>query len=245
MSILKEIVKSKQKELNLVKSNKENFKKTFSRKEASIIWEIKLSSPKFDYSDQIDLEEVFKFYWKNDLVKWVSILIDETYFSWDIKRWYEFKKTYKKPTFFKEFVIDKRQIDWANYFWYDALLLLNRVLETKDLIEFINYSNLKNIYPVVEVDTKKDLEEVLEIDLDFAVAINCRNLWTMEIDRQKHFEIYESFEEKLKDKITFAFSWIDNIENTPWKKSPWGIEEYKQKFNWVLIWTYFMKQFIK
>lgn len=236
MNILNEIVNNKQKELDFIKSDKNRFKKIFSKKEASIIWEIKLASPKFDYSDQIDLEEIFKFYWTNDLVKGVSVLIDKTYFSWDINRGYDFKKTYNKPIFFKEFVIDIRQIDWASYFWYDAILLLKRILKIEKLIEFIKYSNLKDIYPVVEVDIKEDLEEILKIDLDFAVSINCRNLWTMEIDRQKHFEIYESFEKQLKDKITFAFSWIDDLAI---------IKEYKQKFNWVLIWTHFMKQFIK
>jgi hypothetical protein len=34
----------------------------------------------------------------------------------------------------------------------------------------------------------------------------------MEIDRKKHFSIIKKFENKLKDKLVFAFSGIDNLE---------------------------------
>jgi len=235
MNILKEIIKDKQKQLDLVKSDKNIFKQIFLEKKANIIWEIKLVSPKFDYSKQIDLKQVFHFYWNKKDIKAVSVLIDKKYFSWDIVRWYDFKRQYKKPIFFKEFVIEKRQIDGASYFWYDALLLLKRVLTLKKIIELINYSNQKNIFPIVEVDNTNDLGEVLKLDLDFGIAINCRDLWTMEINKNRHFEIYEKYKEKLEDKITFAFSWIYNLED---------IKEYKWKYNWVLIWTHFMKQLI-
>jgi indole-3-glycerol phosphate synthase len=171
-------------------------------------------------------------------------LIDEKFFAWDINRWKIFKQKYNKPIFFKEFVTEKTQIDWASYFGYDAILLLERVLDEKKIIEFIKYSNEKNIFPIVEVDTKLGLEKVLKLDQarelqesflqDFWIAINCRNLWTMEIDRKKHFSIIKSFEKKLKDKLVFAFSWIDDFKQ---------IQEYKWKFNWVLVGSYFMKNF--
>jgi indole-3-glycerol phosphate synthase len=214
------------------------FKKQFFEKNASVIWEIKLASPKFDYSSAIDLNKLFKLYWENNNIKAVSNLIDEKYFSWNTNRWKIFKQKYNKPIFFKEFVIDKKQIEHASYYWYDALLLLERVLELERLIWFINYSTIKNIYPIVEIDTEKWLKNVLKIsgDLDFWIAINCRNLWNMKIDRSKHFTIYNKFESQLKDKLVFAFSWIDDINQ---------IKEYTWKYNWVLIGTYFMKQIMK
>jgi hypothetical protein len=60
-------------------------------------------------------------------------------------------------------------------------------------------------------------------------------LWTMEIDRKKHFSIIKNFENKLEKRLVFAFSWIDNLEQ---------VKEYKNIFNWVLIGSYFIKQFI-
>jgi len=234
------------------KSNWEKFKKIFKEKNANIIWEIKIASPKFDYSDEINLEKVFEFYWKNNEIKAISNLIDEKYFSGDINRWKIFKQKYDKPIFFKEFVVSKTQIDWANYFGYDALLLLARVLDEEKLIEFIDYTNSKNIFPIVEVDCEEDMGRVLNIwrqnnnspiipfhkgdennNYDFWIAINCRNLWNMEIDRKKHFSIIKNFENKLKNKIIFAFSWIDNLEQ---------VKEYKWIFNGVLVGSYFMER---
>ncbi len=217
------------------KSDLKKFKEIFKEKNASLIAEIKLASPKFDYSDKIDLEKLFEFYWKNPEIKAVSNLIDKKYFSWDIVRGKIFKEKYNKPIFFKEFVIDKKQIDQASYFWYDAILILERILTEKKIKKFVKYSLKKNIFPIIEIDTKNWLEKILKLNIDFWIAINCRNLGTMKIDRKKHFEIYKKFEKILEKKLVFAFSWIDNLEQ---------IKEYKWKFNWVLVGSYFMENFI-
>ena len=234
MNILQKIIENKRQELELKKSNSIKFREIFKEKKANIIWEIKIASPKFDYSKNIDLEKVFDFYWKNNDIKAISNLIDKKYFSWDINRWKNFKQKYDKPIFFKEFVVSKTQIDWASYFWYDAILLLERVLNNEELIEFSDYSNKKNIFPIIEIDTEEWMEKVLKLNIDCWIAINCRNLWTMEIDRKRHFEIYNKFSEKLENKLVFAFSWIDNLEQ---------VIEYKNKFNWVLVGSYFMESF--
>jgi indole-3-glycerol phosphate synthase len=79
--ILAEIVQNKKNELKEVKSNKNLFKKIFAQKNANIMGEIKLASPKFDYSARISLDEIFKFYGENELIKAVSVLIDKKYFK--------------------------------------------------------------------------------------------------------------------------------------------------------------------
>lgn len=235
MSILDEIIENKKQELETTKSDSKKFQEIFKEKNANLIAEIKLASPKFDYSDKIDLEKLFDFYGNHSDIKAISNLIDEKYFSWDILRWKKFKQNYNKPIFFKEFVVEKRQIDGANYFAYDAILLLQRVLTENQLIEFTNYANERNIFPIIEIDTEQGMEKVLKLGLNAWIAINCRNLWTMEIDRKRHFEIYDKFKKELENKLVFAFSWIDDLKQ---------VEDYKWKFNWVLIWTYFMKNFI-
>lgn len=238
MNILDEIIENKKVELNNRKSNKEIFKSIFNNKKANIIWEIKLASPKFNLTSKVDLDELFNFYWTNDKIKAVSNLIDEKYFSWDINRWKLFKKKYNKPIFFKEFVIDINQIDWASYYWYDAILLLERVLSENQLLKFIDYSNSKNIFPIIEVDNENWLKKILKFwnELDFWIAINCRNLWNMEIDRNRHFTIYKNFKDELKNKLVFAFSWIDNLKQ---------VDEYVWKYNGILIGTYFINQIKK
>jgi len=236
MTILDKIIKNKKQELEEKKSNWEKFKKIFEQKNANLIAEIKLASPKFDYSNNIDLEKVFKFYWENKDIKAISNLIDESFFAWDITRWKNFKQKYNKPIFFKEFVISKTQIDWASYFGYDAILLLERCLTEKELIEFSEYAIQKNIFPIIEIDTEIGLEKVLNLNLNCWIAVNCRNLWNMEIDRKKHFSIIKNFENKLESILLFAFSWIDDLEQ---------VKEYKWIYNGVLVGSYFMEKFKK
>lgn len=237
MRILEKILLNKKEELEKVKSNGDLFKKVFAKKEANIIWEIKLASPSWNIPENSleNLEKITEFYWTNIEIKAVSNLIDKKFFSWDINIWTNFKQKYNKLIFFKEFVISRKQIDWANYFGYDSLLLIKRILSRDWLIDFIFYSKSKNIFPIVEVDNEKDFEEILELsqDLEFAVALNSRNLDTLEINKNFHFEIYEKFKDKLEDKIIFAFSWINSEEEQ---------KSYIWKFNWVLIWSYFMKK---
>jgi indole-3-glycerol phosphate synthase len=236
MTILNKIIENKKLELEEKKSDWEKFKKIFEQKNANLIAEIKLASPKFDYSDTIDLEEVFKFYGESKNIKAISNLIDKNFFAWDIIRWKDFKQKYNKPIFFKEFVISKTQIDWANYFGYDAILLLERCLTKKELIEFSEYAIQKNIFPIIEIDTEIGLEKVLNLNLNYWIAVNCRNLWNMEIDRKKHFSIIKNFEKKLENILLFAFSWIDNLEQ---------VKEYEWIYNGVLVGSYFMERFKK
>lgn len=236
MNILDKIVNSKKIYLDKYRSNKDLFKSAFIEKKANLIWEIKLASPKFDYSKEIDLEWLIDFYSNNNKISAISNLIDEKYFSWDIKNIKKINKWCSKPVFFKEFIIDKKQIDGASYYWYDWLLLIERILDDDDLIEFLKYSNWKNIFPIIEVDTYIWMKRVLHLktDFEFWIAINSRNLGTMEIDTKKHFLIYDKYKDLLSDKIVFAFSWIDNLDN---------ISDYVWRFNWVLVGTYFMEQF--
>ncbi len=246
MNILQEIIKNKVQELEKNISNWEKFREIFAKKDASIIWEIKISSPKYDYSNKIDLEKVCQFYWENIQIKAISNLIDKKYFKWEVRRGRDFKEKYNKPIFFKEFVISETQIDGAAYYWYDAVLLLARVLSRDKLIDFIFYSQSKNIFPIIEVDCEEDMEMVVNMKKsgylqapplqDFGIAINCRNLATMEIDRKKHFSIIKSFEKCLGNVLLFAFSWIDDLEQ---------IDEYKWVFNGVLVGSYFMERFKK
>ncbi len=239
MTILNEIITNKKQELASWKSNKDLFKKVFAKKDAKIIWEIKLKSPSnSNLALDKDIEQIFNFYWNNKEIRAISNLIDEKYFAWDIKRWKQFKERYKKPIIFKEFVIDKTQIDWASYFWYDALLLIKRIIKNKELINLINYSLEKNIFPIVEIDNELDLKKIIKLSesLDFWIAINARNLWTMQIDNNSHINLQTKYSDSLANKLLFAFSWINNLLD---------LKKYKNKFNWVLIWTYFMKNLPK
>jgi indole-3-glycerol phosphate synthase len=61
-NILQKIIENKKEELENKKSNSKKFKEIFAEKNANLIAEIKLASPKFDYSKEINLEKLFEFY---------------------------------------------------------------------------------------------------------------------------------------------------------------------------------------
>lgn len=259
MSILNSIIANKKSELKTYSSNWNIFANTFKSKSANVIWEIKLASPSFDYSKKIDLEKIIKFYWTNGQIKWISILIDEKFFKWDINRIQLIKK-FKKPILFKEFVIDEKQIDWAFYHWYDWLLLIKRILSDKKLKELLEYTLEKWIFPIVEVDNEKDLKSVLKfsnshsgltriksplsrhserneesIPYSFWIALNSRNLSTMTINKNFHFEMYEKYKKEFNKKIVFAFSGIKDLNEA---------KKYEWKFNGVLIGKGLVEKFI-
>jgi indole-3-glycerol phosphate synthase len=47
--------------------------------------------------------------------------------------------------------------------------LIKRILKKSDLINLINYTQEKNIFPIVEIDNEKDLKEIIKLSdsLDF------------------------------------------------------------------------------
>ena len=224
---LKEIIKNKGEEITQRRSNKNLFQKIFEEKTASIIAEVKIASPSYDYSDLIEYPEIIDAYLAATNIKAISILIDEKFFRWDINRIKYLKEKWNKPTLFKEFIISTSQIDWASSYWYDSLLLMKKILAPSKLESFSKYSFDKNIFPIIEVDNKEDLESVLQLqNQEFWIAINARNLDTMKVDTNLHTEIYKAYEKELRNRLLFAFSWIQPNE---------VIEKYNWKYNGVLL----------
>ena len=224
---LKEIIKNKGEEITQSRSNKDLFQKIFEKKTASIIGEVKIASPSYDYSELIEYTEIIDAYLEATNIKAISILIDKKFFKWDITRIKYLKEKWNKPTLFKEFIMSTSQIDWASYYWYDSVLLMKKTLAPSKLESFTKYSFDKNIFPIIEVDNKEDLETVLQLqNQEFWIAINARNFDTMKVDTSIHSEIYKAYEKELRNRLLFAFSGIKPNKVT---------EEYSWKYNWVLL----------
>lgn len=247
MSKLQEIVEHKKQELQQQQSDWYHFLMTFASKAyPGVIAEIKLSSPSFDLSDKISWQQLAHAYIDHDEVRAISILTDKKYFSWDITRATYIKNHTSKPLLFKEFVISTKQIDGAYFYGYDACLLIKKCLSDDELLLLTLYAQAKWICPVVEIDNSEDLAIVIQLvdrirsmsskhnDL-IAIWVNCRDLTTMHIDRKNHHSIISDYEQQLQNIHIFAFSWIESLEQ---------VEEYKDLYNWVLIWTSFVKSLL-
>lgn len=236
MSILDDIVAHKRASLAQKKSNAMRWEKLFGdRTNPWIIAEIKLASPSFDLTESVDYDALVHYYCTDERIRGISILIDEAYFAGDIRRIDDIVDS-SKPVLFKEFVIDSRQIDGASYYGYDGILLLARVLSDDELEALASYALEKNIMPFIEVDNRGDLERILWLDaLSRCVLwVNCRDLWTMEIDPAKHFSLIAWYEQQLEERVIFALSGVASFDDLP---------RYEGVYNGVLIWTSFVKHF--
>ena len=239
MNHLTTIISAKHAEVTSIKGSWENFRSLFSQKTASIIGEVKPFSP--NNPSIWNAEELIAKCCADARIKAISVLIDEAKFWWDVRRINKIRAQSDKPVLYKEFVIDKKQIDQAASFWYDAVLLIYRVFNQSNLSkiyggssdymkELMQYCRDRGIEPVVEFDDADDVNSFLKstTDRNFTIWINCRNLDTMEIDRRKHFEILERIEEDTSKLRIIAFSWIEKNEQ---------VEEYVGKYDGVLIWS--------
>ena len=238
-SILDQIVLSKQQERRRYTSDWSRFTQIFKEKQAHVIAEVKVASPSFDLSQQIDVEKLIERYGTEDRIKAMSILIDKPYFKGDISRSL-LAKNYKKPLFFKEFIIEEAQIDGARYFGYDGCLILKRILTNEQCIHLTLYAISKNIYPIIEVDNRADVETVFCWCKKYKwshiawVALNCRNLWTMKLDRSVHMTYAQEYKKEYHHHTMFAFSGIASLDEAT---------DYKGMYDGVLIGTWLVKSF--
>lgn len=225
--MLTHILTTKKSERSHIHSSRTQFRAVFSWKNAKIIGEIKPRKPgsQITYDHKVLAEKIST----NPAVEAYSILIDETFFGGNITNIELIRKT-GKPTLFKEFVYETTQIDGASYYGYDAVLLIKKIfLNIQELKNLVTYCLEKNIEPLIEIDNESDLNEVLQnfSPVDISIGINCRNLDTMEIDRQNHFALWRT---ELSDYHILALSGITDFAQ---------IHEYRWKYDGVLIGTLF------
>lgn len=234
--VLWNIVKRKKQERTLMKSDAHRFSDIFSEKKARIIAEVKRASPQFDFSDQLDVTGLIKYYGTHRDIDALSILIDREFFKWDPSYAYEAKQ-YKKPLFFKEFIVEKEQILWAAYFWYDGLLLLEKSLTTEQLLSFAHVCSAYNIFPIIEVDSEEALQKIFSLELPklSGIWINARNLTTMEMRPDLHLSLAKKYVHEFSSRHMFAFSWYDSIA------SAYALDGL---YDGVLIWTGLVKSFL-
>ena len=235
--MLAHILATKQTERSHIRSDRNHFRTVFQWKNAKIIGEIKPKKPLSEkFCEASDIAEKLL---ANPHIAGFSILIDETFFGWDIRNIKLVRATWK-PTLFKEFVYETAQIDWASYYGYDAVLLIKKIFDSplllgeglgegSDMAGLVNYCLSKNIEPLIEVDNESDLDEVLRnfSPEEISIGINCRNLDTMEIDRKKHFDFWR---DELQKYHTLALSGITDFAQ---------VNKYRWKYDGVLIGTLF------
>lgn len=86
------------------------------------------------------------------------------------------------PILWKDFVISPSQILEAKARGAAGVLLIARLLKSRQLAAFISLANKVGLLPLVEVHSLQEVEKLRGTKARFALGINNRNLGTLQVD---------------------------------------------------------------
>ena len=224
MSILKEILINKRKEVDFLKQNnpisiveKSKFfnreiislKKSLIEK-SGIISEFKRKSPsKPDINLSAEVLQISRGYELSNSSA-ISILTDAKYFGGSIEDIYSVRSYINIPILRKDFIIDEYQIIESKSLGADVILLIAACLSKEEVKSLSDFAKSLNLQVILEIHSEKELSYLCDsIDL---VGVNNRNL--------------KKFETNINNSINLA----DIIPSSFLKISESGISNSKEIF---------------
>ncbi len=181
-------------------------------KHASLITEVKFSSPSLGNIRQIsDPVEIAKLMIQGGAIG-LSILTQPHLFNGSPEYFQKIRRQVKIPLLMKDIVVDKIQIDAAEKLGADCILLIQSIFDKKfasDIDEFIAYAHKKNIPILLESHTKNEFTSSMKTDADI-LGINNRNLDTWEINLNTTKEILK---DRNEERIILSESGIESTED--------------------------------
>jgi indole-3-glycerol phosphate synthase len=149
----------------------------------AVVAEIKMKSPSHgEFKSQLSVRERVTLYESAGATA-ISYVTNSTFFGGKPESIAEIKSHSSIPVLQKDFVIDEYQIREAESYGADALLLIARVLDEKQLRMFVVQCMELGVEPVVEIFDEVDLDKVLKTPARI-VGVNARNLDTLVIDKE-------------------------------------------------------------
>lgn len=150
-------------------------------RDCAVIAEVKRSSPsKGRIRADFDPVAIARIYEANGASA-VSILTERKFFDGRAAFVPQIRKAVNLPLLRKDFIVDPYQIVETRVLGADALLLIARVLEAGELLEFIGRASELGLEALVEVHDEADLEKALSAGARI-VGINNRDLETFMTD---------------------------------------------------------------
>lgn len=187
MSILTDIIQTKQNEVRMLKKTFDSKKKRteplvsflqqFDTSPFQVIAEFKRASPsKGIINDQLDPVTQAKMYEESG-AGMVSVLTDQTFFKGSISDLMRVKEAVNIPVLNKDFIIDPIQLDLAYQSGADVVLLIVSALEMNQLQSLYDYAVSLGLEVLVEVHDEFELKVAIELGCPL-IGINNRNLKT-------------------------------------------------------------------
>jgi len=169
---------------NLSKSNTNLIESIKENQHATLITEIKFSSPSLGEIKKIsDPVQIAKSMIKGG-AKALSILTQPYLFSGSPEFFIKIRKEIDVPLLMKDIIIDKIQIDAAKKIGADYILLIQSLFDqglVKEIDELLDYGHKNGLKILLESHTRAEFENSLKTEAD-VLGINNRNLDTLELD---------------------------------------------------------------
>jgi indole-3-glycerol phosphate synthase len=166
------------------KSKKNLLEQIKGNKHASLITEVKFSSPSLGSIREIsDPVMIARQMVKGGAVG-LSVLTQPYLFNGSPDYFTKVRIGVNVPLLMKDIVVDKVQIDAAEKLGADVVLLIQTIFDkkfAKDIDEFVSYAHKKNLLVLLESHTKTEFSDSAKTKADI-LGINNRNLDTLEID---------------------------------------------------------------
>jgi indole-3-glycerol phosphate synthase len=185
-----------------------NFKKVLGEDNFSIIGEFKKASPsKGMIVPEFDIERIAHIYSEFKIDAY-SVLTEEDFFKGSDDYLKTVNALSNRPILRKDFIIDFYQIYEAKILGASGILLIAAVLG-KNLKRFYDECRKLNLYPLVEVHNREELELALECDSEI-IGINNRDLKTFNTTLKTTEELIKYVP---KDKVIISESGMKSIED--------------------------------
>lgn len=180
---------------NLSKSNTNLIESIRENQHATLITEIKFSSPSLGEIKKIsDPVQIAKSMIKGG-AKALSILTQPYLFSGSPEFFIKIRKEIDVPLLMKDIIIDKIQIDAAKKIGADYILLIQSLFDqglVKEIDELLDYGHKNGLKILLESHTRAEFENSLKTEADI-LGINNRNLDTLELDINNTKRILEGY----------------------------------------------------
>ncbi|PXW92125.1 indole-3-glycerol phosphate synthase [Streptohalobacillus salinus] len=214
MTILDDIIKAKQIEVDVIKAQRaaDNRKRTVplvsfldavNTQPMHVIAEFKRHSPsKGMINKDVEPAEQARIYQASG-ASMISVLTDYPYFKGTMADLVAVKEAVSLPVLNKDFIIDPVQIDRAYQHGADVILLIVGALTKEQFTNLYHYATAKGLEVLVEVHDETEVKTALAVDAPL-IGINNRNLKTFEtslkqtealaplINTEKHVLVSES-----------------------------------------------------
>jgi indole-3-glycerol phosphate synthase len=182
-------------DVKLKKSSKDFLQIIKSNKHATLLAEIKFSSPSLGkirtLSNPVDIAKQMI----QGGAKALSVLTQPHMFNGTPEYFIQIRQAVNVPLLMKDIMIDTVQIDAAEKIGADYMLIIQSLFDQgflKDIDEFIKYGHKKGLKILVEVHTKQEFQNALKTESDL-IGINNRNLDNLEIDLKTTEKVLEGY----------------------------------------------------